>query len=150
MRKRGARRQLRLPGYLLLPQQVAIYVTPMHMALELLPLGLFTRDHANHLAMVINLVAVDAAGTGNGMWAIAQRAGDVIVAMHDRVRAGAAWNTTSDERRTLCGCIVRIDHYLRTWTSARMLIASATVDEHNAEAKARGGEFLDRVAVEEV
>lgn len=54
MRKKGARRKAVLKSYLLLPEQVARYITPLRMSLELLPLGLFSKDHANHVAMIIN------------------------------------------------------------------------------------------------
>lgn len=145
-RKYGARAPA-LRGYLLLPEQVARYVTPLHVALELLPLGLFNRDHANHLAMVINLVAVDSAERDGNMRAVADRAADVVLTMFRRVREGRSWNVTAEERRTLIECVTRMDRYLRTWTSSRMIVASTVVDRHNEEAKARGGKFLDRVEV---
>ena len=148
MRKRGARPKHAMRSYLLLPHQIARYVTPMHMALELLPLGLFNKDHGNHLAMVINLVAVDAAASGNGMWAVAKQAGDVLTTMYDRVKAGKTWNTTGEERKILAECITKMDRYLRTWTSARLITAAATVDAHNEEAVAHGHQFLDRTEYE--
>lgn len=117
----------------------------MHMGLELLPLGLFTRAHADHLAMVINLVAADAASRGNGVWEIADQAGGVLTRMFERVKAGRAWNVTSEERETLKDAMLKIDRYFRTWTSSRLTIAACTVDEINRKAKAEGRGFLDRV-----
>lgn len=149
MRKRGARFKSQLKGYLLLPHQIQKYVTPMHMALELLPLGLFTRDHANAIACVVNVIAVDSAGTGNGMWQVADRAGGIISRMYARAKEGKAWNTTAEEREVLRECIVRFDRYLRGWTSARMIRNSATADEIAGKAKVNGGKFLDRVEIPE-
>lgn len=144
MRKQ-CRRKKRLSGYLLLPEQVAKYVTPMHMGLELLPLGLFTKAHADHLAMVINLVASDAASRGNGVWKIADQAGTVLTRMFERVKDGRSWNVTSEERESLKDAMVKIDRYLRTWTSSRLMTAAGTVDEINRKAKAEGRGFLERV-----
>ena len=56
-------------------------LTPLHMSVELLPLGLFTEDHAETLAKLVNLVAVDSAGKGNGMWQVADAVGQVLLAM---------------------------------------------------------------------
>ena len=150
MRKKGARRTAAMPSYLLLPEQVARYITPLRMSLELLPLGLFSKDHANHVAMCINLVAVDSAGKGNGMWQIADEAGTVLTAMYERHKAGKAWNCTADERKTLMGCINKFDRYMRGWTSARLIAAAATVVEIDEREKAKGGKFLDRVEITEV
>lgn len=149
MRKRGARFKHQMSGYLLLPHQISKYVTPMHMALELLPLGLFTRDHANAIACVVNVIAVDSAGTGNGMWQVADQAGGIISRMYARAKEGKSWNTTAEEREALRECIVRFDRYLRGWTSARMIRNSVAADEIAGKAKANGGKFLDRVEIPE-
>lgn len=143
--RKHCKRQRRLSGYLLLPEQVAQYVTPMHMALELLPLGLFTRAHADHLGKVINLVAADSARRGNGLWHVADQAGQVLTRMFERVKDGRAWNVTADERAALKDAMVKMDRYLRTWTSTRLLTAATTVDEINTRARAEGRGFLDRV-----
>lgn len=149
MRKRGARFKNQLKGYLLLPHQIQKYVTPMHMALELLPLGLFNRDHANAIANVVNVIAVDSAGTGNGMWQVADRAGEIISKMYARAKEGKSWNTTAEEREILRESIVKFDRYLRGWTSARMIRNAITADEIAEKAKAKGGKFLDRIEIPE-
>lgn len=131
----------------MLPEQVAKYMTPLHMGLELLPLGLFQRHHANHLAMVINLIAVDSAGRGNGMWEVADRAGEVLQRMFARVKDGKQWNVTVEERRVLREVILQLDRYMRTWTTNRLLVAATTCDEVSNKAKAAGGQFLDRVEI---
>ena len=148
MRKRGARRQPRLRAYLLLPEQVARYVTPLHMSLELLPLGLFNRAHADHMAMVLNLIAVDCR-EGDAIRPVMQEAGQILLRMYARVKEGKAWNCTADERKYLAHAIVQIDRHLRTWTSARLLVAAALVDDHNEMARAAGGQFLDQTVYEE-
>lgn len=147
MRKQGAKFKKRLVSYLLTPEQVAKYVTPLHVGLTLLPLGLFQRAHANHLAVVINLISVDAANKDQQVLDAANRGGDVLMTMFERHSVGKAWNVTATERKILQECIVLYDRALRTWTSDRLLIAAATVDVHNAQFKANGGKFLDRVEV---
>lgn len=149
MRKRGAQRVKRLTGHLLLPEQVAKYVTPLHTGLVLLPLGLFGKDNADHLAMVINLVSVDAAGSGSGMFDVAENVAAVLRTMFARTKAGKSWGVTSEEREILRKGIVMFDRYIRTWTSDRMLIAATTIADHNEYCKARGGKFLDWVPLNE-
>lgn len=149
-KKQHNRMKYALKSHILLPDQVAKYVMPMHIGLELLPLGLFGRSHADHLAMCVNLVAVDSAGSGNGMRGVADRAADVLLTMYRRVREGKSWNVTADERRVLMECITKMDRYMRTWTSARLLVAAKTIALHNDVAKAKGGKFLDRIPVAEV
>ena len=73
-------------------------LTPLHMSVELLPLGLFTEDHAEMIAKLINLMAVDSAGKGNGMWQVADAVGQVLLAMQARVDEGKSWNVTATER----------------------------------------------------
>lgn len=149
MRKQGAKRKNTLSGHLLLPHQVAEYVTPLHIALELLPLGLFNKDHANKLAQVVNLVTVDSLNTNPAVYAAANACADILSTMFERVKAGKSWNVTAEEREKLRGYILIFDRALRTWTSHRLLINAATVDAHNVVAKNRGGKLLDRVPLTE-
>ena len=78
MRKQGARRKNTLSGHLLLPHQVAQYVTPLHISLELLPLGLFNKDHANKLAQVVNLITVDSLNANPAVYAAANACAVVV------------------------------------------------------------------------
>lgn len=149
MRKQGARRKASMSGYLLLPQQVAKYVMPLHVALELLPLGLFNKDHANSLAQVINLMSVDSAARNKIVYSAANACADILSNMFERVQHGKSWNVTAEERAQLRGYILIFDRALRTWTSHRLLINAATVDAHNEVAKNRGGKLLDRLPLTE-
>lgn len=148
MRKSGAKREVRVKSYLLLPEQVAKYVTPLHAGLVLLPLWLFSKDHANHLAMVVNLVSVDSADTGHDMAHVVEEVAAVIRAMFERVKQGRRWNVTAEEREVLRSGIVQFDKYMRTWTSGRLLAASTKIATRNEYFKARGGKFLDWVPLE--
>lgn len=148
-RQWGNRRNPLLSGALMLPEQVAKLVTPLHMAVELLPLGLFAKEHADHVAKVVSLIAADSAGKNNGVWRIADRAGQVLLSMHKRVKDGANWGATVDERRILRETILAMDKYMRTWTNIPFMIAAGTVNELNASALAAGGQFLDRVEIRE-
>ena len=120
-------------------------LTPLHMSVELLPLGLFTEDHAGMIAKLINLMAVDSAGKGNGLWQVADSVGQVLIAMQERVEAGKSWNVTATERETLVENIMKMDKHFRTWTVRRFNINAMAVNEINNRAKAEGYERGQRV-----
>lgn len=123
-------------------------LTPLHMAIELLPLGLFTQDHAEMIAKLINLMAVDSAGKGNGMWQIADAVGQVLIAMQARVGEGKSWNVTAQERETLVENIMKMDKHFRTWTVRRFNINAMAVNEINNRAKAEGYKRGQRVELQ--
>ena len=100
MRKR-CKRVIRSKGHILLENQVNKLVLPLHISLTLLPMGAFTREHANSLAKVINLVFVDSDGRNPEAYASAKDAGDVLCSMFKRVREGKSWNTTIEDRELI-------------------------------------------------
>lgn len=142
MRKR-TRRTPRLTGRVLLPDEIQKKLLPLHMALELLPLGMFQRAHADALALIINVVSVDAVDKAPAVYAHVEKASEVLIAMKARVDVGKNWGATSDERKTLMTAIVEFDKYLRRWTTARWDVAATTVNVLNAKFKAEGGQFLE-------
>lgn len=146
MRKR-CKRVVRSRGHILLENQVNKLVLPLHISLTLLPMGAFTREHADSLAKVINLVFVDSDGRNPVAYTAAKEAGAVLCSMFKRVREGKSWNTTIEERDRLMKAIVTMDHYVRRFTTDRFLKAAMTVDALNAEAKAKGYGFLDQAPV---
>ena len=123
-------------------------LTPLHMSVEMLPLGLFTEDHAETLAKLVNLVAVDSAGKGNGMWQVADAVGQVLLAMQARVDEGKSWNVTAQEREALVENVMRMDKHFRTWTVRRFNINAIAVNEINARAKAQGVKRGQRVEIQ--
>ena len=146
MRKR-CKRVKRSKGHILLENQVQRLMLPLHISLEMLPIGLFTRAHADNLAKVINIVFVDSDGRDASAYQAAKDAGEVLCSMFSRVNEGKAWNTTVDEKQRLMQAILRMDQYVRRMTSDRFLVAAITVDKLNAEAKAKGYGFLDKAPV---
>ena len=123
-------------------------LTPLHMSVELLPLGFFTEDHAGMIAKLINLMAVDSAGKGNGLWQVADSVGQVLIAMQERVEAGKSWNVTATERETLVENIMKMDKHFRTWTVRRFNINAMAVNEINNRAKAEGYKRGQRVEIQ--
>ena len=123
-------------------------LTPLHMAIELLPLGLFTQDHAEMIAKLINLMAVDSAGKGNGMWQIADAVGQVLIAMQARVDEGKSWNVTAQEREMMIENVMKMDKHLRAWTVRRFNINAMAVNEINNRAKAEGYKRGQRVEIQ--
>ena len=146
MRKR-CNRTKRIVGHILLPKQVQEMVMPLHMAVKLLPLGLFSRDHADHLAKMINVVFVDACEKDDVAVDNARKAGETLTGMYRRVRDGKAWGATTREREILKTSILEIDRHIRRMTTNRLMLASATIDRLNEEAKAKGYKFLDMAPV---
>lgn len=120
---------------------------PMHSALVLLPLGMFSREHADHLAKMINIVFVDACEKDDVAVDAARKAGAILTRMYGRVREGKNWGATSDERAGLGPCIVAIDRHVRRMTTNRLATAAVTIDRLNAEAKAKGYKWLDMAPV---
>ena len=145
--RKHCKRVKRSTGHILLEHQVQKTVMPLHMALAMLPKGLFTRSHADSLAKVINIVFVDSEGRDAAAYQSAKDAGDVLCSMFSRVNEGKSWNTTAGEREKLMASIVSMDKYIRRLTTDRFLIAAITVDRLNAEAKAKGFGFLDKAPV---
>ena len=123
-------------------------LTPLHMAIELLPLGLFTQDHAEMIAKLINLMAVDSAGKGNGLWQIADAVGQVLIAMQARVDEGKSWNVTAQERETMIENVMKMDKHFRTWTVRRFNINAMAVNEINNRTKAEGYKRGQRVGIQ--
>lgn len=123
-------------------------LTPLHMSVELLPLGLFNEDHAEMIAKLVNLMAVDSAGKDNGMWPIADAVGQVLIAMQERVENGKSWNVTTSERETLTENIMKMDKHFRTWTVRRFNINAMAVNEINNRAKAQGAKRGQRVEIQ--
>ena len=145
--RKHCKRVKRSTGHILLEHQVQKMVMPLHMALAMLPKGLFTRSHADSLAKVINIVFVDSERRNAFAYKAATDAGEVLCSMFARVNDGKSWNTTIDEKVRLMESIVSMDKYIRTLTTDRFLIAAITVDRLNAEAKAKGFGFLDKAPV---
>ena len=143
----GRRINPTLTGTFLSQEAIGRILTPLHMSIKLLPLGLFTKDHAEHVAKIVNLVAADSAGRGDGAWQVADRVGTVLIAMKARADAGKAWNCTTEEREILIENIMKMDRYLRAWTNRRFTQAAMTVDRINAAARAAGGKFMERVEI---
>ena len=145
--RKHCKRVIRSRGHILLENQVSKLVLPLHLSLTLLPMGVFTREHADSLAKVINLVFVDSDGRSPEAYAAAKEAGAVLCSMFKRVREGKSWNTTIEERDRLMKAIVTMDRYVRRFTTDRFLKAAMTVDALNAQAKAKGYGFLDQAPV---
>lgn len=138
-----------LNSALMTEKSLSKVLTPLHISVELLPLGLFSKDHAEAVLKVVNLVSADSASKGNGMWQVADEAGMIILAMKRRVDEGKAWNCTVDERQRLIHSIVKMDRYMRTWTNKRFTVAAITIDRTNAEARSQGKVFMDRVELKD-
>lgn len=148
--RKSCKRVKRSTGHILLEPQVQKIVLPLHVSLAMLPLGLFNRQHADGLAKVINIVFIDANERDSVAHRAASAAGEVLCSMYNRVNEGKAWNTTKDEKTKLTAAIVAMDKYVRKITTNRLVIAAMTIDELNAEAKAKGYKFLDKAPVEKI
>lgn len=127
--------------------EVRRYALPLHMALVVLPIGGFTRDHANKLAGVCNIVLVDAASRYPVAHGAAVSVGNILVSMFARVKEGKAWNVTASEREALMPAIVTMDRHIQKMTFSRLKVAVGTSLQFNHQAKAEGWTFLDHVTI---
>ena len=119
---------------------------PLHMGVELLPLGLFQRTHANHMAMVISLVRIDATGRSAEVYDLINEAAGVLASIIERHKRTDKYGATSEELSALRKAVLVMDKYMRTWTTDRLRIAAATADVLNEQAKARGAKTFDQVS----
>lgn len=155
-RRAAAREQSRAPrsvrhrdrGHVLTPKQVEDLVIPIHIAIELLPLGLYTEQHAYDLAAFLNVAQFAANDAGRDDIHAATVSGvHVLMAMRDRVRAGKVWNVTMSERDTLMRTVTILDRWYRTQTNTRWKRALRRVYEICDRALAEGRNELDVMEV---
>ena len=127
--------------------QVARLLTPVHAAIELLPLGLYTIEHAHDLAAFLTIAQL-AAEASNRPDVVTHGADAalVLLAMRDRVAAGKSWNVTADERERLMRGVVAIDHWFHEVPLVRWQQAVAKAYRIADRAKARGAAPLEMIA----
>ncbi len=116
-------------------EQARILLLPIHMALDLLPRGLFTAHHAADL--VAFLTAIDFIAKNNNSTELRQavgRATAVLLHMQQRVEHGKAWNVTAEERETLLTHILICDEAMQRQTVSNIKNAlRATIKLCNKE-----------------
>lgn len=135
-------------GHVMTPRQVEQLVMPIHIAIELLPLGLYTEQHAHDLAAFLNVAQFAANEAGrDDIHAETVCGVRVLMAMRDRARAGKAWNVTHDERTTLLRTVNILDCWHRTQTNTRWERAMRRVIEICDRAMAQGRRELDVMEV---
>lgn len=133
-------------GHILMPHQITRLVMPIHVALELLPLGLYTEHHAHDLAAFLTIAQLAAESLGRED--IVQAGADgalVLLAMRDRARAGKSWNVTQDERDRLMRCVVTLDRWYRRVTTTAWTRAARRATDIADAALARGAGRLDLI-----
>lgn len=133
-----------MPGHVLTPYQVQQLVMPIHVAIELLPLGLFGEKHGHDLAAFLNVAQIAARDAKRSdIHDIASDGAEVLLAMRKRVNAGKSWNVTTDERDRLTRCVMTLDRWYRTQSSARWKRALYAVLRICDRAMADGKEEMD-------
>ena len=147
--RKGNRRMKRIAkGHVLTPGQVEDLVLPIHAALTLLPLGLFTAEHGHSLAAFLNVCQVAARDAKRGdIHDIASGGAEVLLTMRRRVNDGKGWNVTAQERETLTRCVMVMDRWYRTQSSSRWQRALYAVLRICDRAIAEGKEEMDLLEV---
>lgn len=131
-------------GHVLTPHQVEQIMMPIHVALSLLPLGLFTAKHGHDLAAFLNVCQIAAKDAGrDDIHDLAVEGANVLLAMRYHVRAGKAWNVTTPERETLTRAVMTLDRWNRTQTSTRWRRALYAVLQACEQGMAEGKEEMD-------
>lgn len=146
MPKRGIR-QFHPPARATLTDaQVARLMTPLHMAIELLPLGLFTVEHAHDLAAMLTIAQLAAeASHRTDIVEHGAAAAQVLMTMRDRVEAGRNWNVTADERDQLMRSVLAIDKWFPECPTVRWVQAIRRAMRVADEARARGAGPLEMI-----
>ena len=126
--------------------QVAALLMPIHMAIELLPLGLYTVEHAHDLAAFLTISQLAAESCSRpDMVAHGRDAAMVLLAMRDRVEAGKGWNVTADERERLMRAVVAIDRWFADVPLVRWQQAVAKAYRIADRERARGAKPLEMI-----
>ena len=147
MRKRGARFN-RTKGHVLTPKQLEKLMMPVHVAISVLPLGLFTIDHANDLAAFTNIMQYAAEDAGRSdLLERGLKMAETLYGIKDRFDTNSEWSVTDDERATLMENAVVLDRWMRTLTTARMLRSLYRVDMDIAAAVAKGAKDMDAIRI---
>lgn len=111
MRKRGARRSP--PPVKLTPKQVADLTMPIHIAMQMLPLGLYTEDHAHDLVAFLGVAHFAATETNKqDARQVCSEASEILLTMAERAKRTGSWNVTSAECKTLLGAVTAIDEWM--------------------------------------
>lgn len=147
MRKRGAKRRHIDPrAGILMPHQTEKIITPIHMAIALLPLGLFTDEHAHDLAAFLNVVSIASKDAGNKeTHDAAQNAAVALVSMRARAKSGTSWDTEPDEYEALVSAINICDLFIRRQPAVRVRDSILKTYQWCAEAASRGLEEMDLI-----
>lgn len=129
---------------LLTDKEVRDICMPIHVALTLLPLGLYTESHAHDLAAFLTVAQVAAKNLNRpDMITAGSDGATVLLAMRDRVRAGKQWNVTADERDALMRSITAIDEWFPTVKKVAWIRALREVYRMCERAAERGLQELD-------
>ncbi len=146
MTKRGIRHFPPPKRPTLTDAQVARLMTPLHMAIELLPLGLFTREHAHDLAAMLTIAQYAAeASNRDDIIEHGASAALVLLAMRDRVEAGRNWNVTADEREALMRSVLAIDKWFPECPTVRWVQSIMRAYRVADAARARGMKPLEMI-----
>ena len=147
---KGIRRFQSPPSERFTKAQVAQLLMPIHMAIELLPLGLYTVEHAHDLAAFLTISQLAAASCKrDDMVRHGSDAAAVLLAMRDRVASGEGWSVTADERERLMRSIVEIDRWFHTLPMVRWGQAVAKAYRIADRARARGAKPLEMIVESE-
>ena len=126
--------------------QVARLLTPIHMAIELLPMGIYTIEHAHDLAAFLTISQIAAKDCRRkDMVGHGSEAATVLLAMRNRVDGGKGWNVTTDERERLMRSIVALDRWFHELPIVRWHQAVAKAYRIADRERARGAKPLEMI-----
>lgn len=120
------RRKPRPKGHVILPAQVQKLVTPIHMALTLLPMGLFTASHGFDVVAFLNIAQL--ASNALGRRDIEQhgsQAAWIVLRLRERAEQSnsSTWAATPEELAALQQHILAIDKWMRGVTNTTLKAA---------------------------
>lgn len=104
------------------PKEVLDVVLPCHIALELIPLGLFQVGHANRIIWLLNLMTAD------GSTRVGDRVRDCARVIR-ALRESGSWSCSETDLKVLRLCVSAFDAELSRWTKYRLNVAEETLRE---------------------
>lgn len=139
MRYRSVRRAAISKRPTLRAKEILALVLPVHVAVSLLPLGLYSQFHSDSLAAFLSVGQIAARNAGSfGLIAVVERGAAAVIAIKRRNTASGEWFATDDEMRALLTAVSTLDKWHKTITFSEYRTAVMTFIQICDRATANG------------
>lgn len=110
------------------PRDMA-WLLPAHIALTLLPLGQFQKDHADHLFVIIVAAELMAKRVkAHNTFRIAKAAEELLAEMSVRSETDVGWTVSEAETKQLIEALNLVDQFIRMQPNRRVIEALSMIE----------------------